>query len=285
MSLSNKSAIVIKRLKIILIYFFLVLIVLVTTMPVITMMATSFKGPDEILSSAFIFPKKPSIFNYNDVLTRTRFSHYLVNSIFVSIAVAILSTIISTLAGYSLSRYSKKLKLLNLSVYLLLIIQMFPALLVIIPMYIIIRNVGIDDTYWAIFLIYISFSLPLNIWMLQGFFDGIPIELEEAALIDGASRLTTLIKIVVPVASPGVASVAIFAFNYCWNEYLFSSIFLRTDALRTMTVGLASFKAYNTTAWGSVMAASTIAVLPITIFLVFMQNYIVRGLTAGAIKA
>jgi ABC-type glycerol-3-phosphate transport system permease component len=170
-------------------------------------------------------------------------------------------------------------------VYFLLILQMFPAMLIIIPLFISINKMGIHNTYFSIFLVYISFSLPLNIWMMQGFVDSIPMELEEAALIDGAGRYAILIKIIFPVVSPGVASVAIFAFNYCWNEYLFSSIFLKNDNLRTMTVGLQSFMAQNFTAWGPLMAASTIAVLPVTIFLIFMQNYIVKGLMAGAVKA
>jgi ABC-type glycerol-3-phosphate transport system permease component len=281
----SRNAAIMKKINLFIIYFVLFFCIVVTMLPVLTMVVTSIKTPEEVLNTNNFFPKRLSFINYDKVIRGTEFARYILNSLFVAISVTLISTIVSIMAGYSLSRYSKKIKALSFSVYMLLILQMFPALLVIIPLFMIINSMGINDTFYAIILVYISFSLPLNIWMLQGFFDGIPLELEEAALIDGASRFATLIKIVVPIASPGVASTAIFAFNYCWNEFMFSSIFIKSNTLRMMTVGLYSFRSYNTTAWGSVMAAATIAVMPVTLFLIFMQNYIVKGLTAGAVKA
>jgi ABC-type glycerol-3-phosphate transport system permease component len=120
--------------------------------------------------------------------------------------------------------------------------------------------------------------------MMQSFFDGIPFEIEEAGTIDGCSRLQCLFRLVLPVSTPGLASVAIFAFNYCWNEYLLGSIFLKVDIMRTLPIGIQVFMQENQTDWGALMAASTLAVVPVLIFLIFMQNYIVTGLTAGTVK-
>jgi ABC-type glycerol-3-phosphate transport system permease component len=281
----NTRALVNKRIQLAVIYVVLAACILVTIIPVVTMFATSFKEPGEVLGSLKFFPEHWSIQNYINVFQKTLFLKYIGNSIIVAAIVTVCSVLISVMAGYSLSRYAKRLKPLGLMVYVLLIIQMFPAMIIIIPLFVMINAMGLTDTFPGISLVYISFSLPLNIWMLQGFFDSIPIELEEAALIDGSSRFGTLIRIVMPVAATGVASTAIFAFNYCWNEFMFASIFIKSDAMRLMTVGLYSFKAYSQNDWGSIMAASMVAVLPVTIFLIFMQNYIVKGLTAGAVKA
>jgi ABC-type glycerol-3-phosphate transport system permease component len=120
--------------------------------------------------------------------------------------------------------------------------------------------------------------------MMQSFFNGIPTEMEEAGTIDGCGRLRCLFSLVIPVSGPGLAAVSIFAFNYCWNEYLLGSLLLKTEGIRTLPVGLQSFMQEHTTDWGSLMAASTLAIVPVLVFLIFMQKYIVTGMTAGSIK-
>lgn len=265
-------------------YFLLTLAVFITLLPVISMVSTSFKSPDTIMGSQTILPEKFSLHYYVNVLARSRFLVYLKNSFFVAVSVAVFSTLLSVFGGYSLSRYRKKVKGIKVYIVFLLALQMFPVIQLIIPLYLIFQQFGITNTHLSVLIAYSTFTLPLNIWMMQSFFDGIPFEIEEAGTIDGCSRLQCLFQLVLPVSGPGLASVAIFAFNYCWNEYLLGSLLLKTDGLRTLTIGLQSFMQENTTDWGSLMAASTLAIVPVLIFLIFMQKHIVSGLTAGTVK-
>lgn len=262
----------------------LILVVFVTLLPVASMVMTSLKSPDTILSSNSFFPEEFSLYYYINVLKKSHFLLYLKNSVVIALLVSLFSTVLSILGGYALSRYKNKVKGLKFYIVFLLALQMFPVVQLIIPLYLTFQKIGITNTHLSVFIAYSTFTLPLNIWMMQSFFDGIPYEMEEAGRIDGCSRLQSLYLLVIPVAGPGVSSVGIFAFNYCWNEYLLGSLFLKTDALRTLPIGLQNFMQENRTDWGSLMSASTLAIIPVLIFLVFMQKYIVTGMMAGAVK-
>ena len=191
---------------------------------------------------------------------------------------------LAVLAGYALSRFTHKIRVFGLYSRLLIVLQMFPIILLLIPLFIIFKSIGILNTRLPAILIYITITLPFSIWLMTGFFDGIPVELEEAGIIDGCSQFQSFYLLVLPVSSPGVAAIAIFSFIFCWNEYLLASIFLKQDSLRTLPIGLQTFIQQYTSAWGSLMAASTLTIIPTVIFLIFMQKYIVQGLTAGAVK-
>ncbi len=265
-------------------YFFLILAICVTLLPVLSMVMTSLKSPATIMSSDSFFPEEYSLHYYLNVLEKSNFLIYLKNSLIIAVIVSFISTVISILGGYALSRYKKTVKGLNLYIIFLLALQMFPVVQLIIPLYLNFQRLGLNNTHLSVVIAYCTFTLPLNLWMMQSFFDGIPTELEEAGRIDGCSRFACLYRIVLPISGPGVSSVTIFAFNYCWNEYLLASIFLKTDSLRTMNLGLQNFMQEVKTDWGSLMASSSLALIPVVVFLIFMQKYIISGMTAGAVK-
>jgi len=189
------------------------------------------------------------------------------------------------MAGYAISRYKHELKILKLYSKILLVIQMFPTMLMLIPLFIIFKNAGLANSKLSIILLYLTFSLPFCTWMMSSFFDGIPIELDEAGMIDGCSVFQGFYRIILPVSGPGLAAVCIFAFIYCWNEYLLASVFLKREALKTLPVGIQVFIQQFSKEWGLLMAASVILIIPVVLFLIFMQKYLIAGLTAGAVKA
>lgn len=265
-------------------YFLILFTIACTLLPIMSMVFTSLKSPANILSSKTLLPKEISFHYYINVLSRSRFLVYLGNSFFIAISVSVCSTLISILGGYSLSRYSRKVKGLRYYIIFLLALQMFPLIQIIVPLYLTFQRMGITNTRISVMIAYLTFTLPLNIWMMQSFFEGVPIEIDEAGTIDGCGRLECLFRLIIPVSGPGLAAVSIFTFNFCWNEYLLGSLLLKTDSIRTLTIGLQSFMQEHTTDWGSLMAASTLAIIPVLVFLVFMQKYIVIGITAGSVK-
>lgn len=265
-------------------YIALMITLCITLLPVASMVMSSLKSPGTFMSSTSFFPEEFSLDYHRNVLGKTNFLGYLGNSLLIGVLVAAFSTLLSILGGYSLSRFKRRVKGLRFYIIFLLALQMFPVVQLIIPLYLTFQRIGITNTRLSVFIAYSTFTLPLNIWMMQSYFDGIPYELEESGRIDGCSRIQCLYKIVLPVAGPGVSSVAIFAFNYCWNEYLLGSLLLKTDKLRTLPIGLQNFMQEQTTDWGSLMSASTLAIIPALIFLVFMQKYIIAGMTAGSVK-
>ncbi|MCI6467805.1 MAG: carbohydrate ABC transporter permease [Faecalicatena sp.] len=256
----------------------------VILLPVVSMVMSSFKSPETFMSSTSFFPEKFSLDYYRNVLGKTHFLKYLINSVVIGVLVSLFSTFLSILGGYALSRFKKRVKGLKFYTIFLLALQMFPVVQLIIPLYLTFQKIGITNTRLSVFIAYSTFTLPLNIWMMQSYFDGIPYELEESGRIDGCSRLQCLYKLIVPVAGPGISSVSIFAFNYCWNEYLLGSLLLKTDGLRTLPIGLQNFMQEQTTDWGSLMSASSLAILPVLIFLVVMQKQIISGMMAGSVK-
>ena len=265
-------------------YAALILTLCITLLPVASMVMSSLKSPETFMSSTSFIPEKFSLDYNRNVVEKTNFLGYLANSLVIGLLVAAFSTVLSILGGYALSRFKKRVRGLKFYIIFLLALQMFPVVQLIIPLYLTFQSIGITNTRLSVFIAYSTFTLPLNIWMMQSYFDGIPFELEESGRIDGCSRIQCLYKIVIPVAGPGVSSVAIFAFNYCWNEYLLGSLLLKSDKLRTLPIGLQNFMQEQTTDWGSLMSASTLAIIPVLVFLIFMQKHIIAGMTAGSVK-
>ncbi len=247
------------------------------------MVGTSFKSQDKIFTDTNIFPKKITWANYLTVIKRTSFPTYLKNSLIITLIVTISSSFIALLGAYAISRF-RKMKFFSLYSKLLLVIQMFPLVLLLIPLFIVFRTIGVLNTRIPIVMIYITVTLPFSIWMMSGFFDGIPREMEESGLIDGCNQFQSFFLLVLPVASPGIAAIAIFNFLFSWNEYLLASIFLKQENLRTLPLGLQTFISQYDAEWGSLMAGSVLTIIPTIIFLIFMQKYIVQGLTQGAVK-
>jgi multiple sugar transport system permease protein len=255
---------------------------IIVNLPIISMFGTSIKPKSEVLSNIGLFPKAISLDNYKLVFTRSMFGQNLVNSLFYSIAVTALCIIIASLSGYALSRFNNiVIKVFGL---LLLGILIFPLVLIIVPLFSVFQGIGLVDTKTAIIINYLAFQLPFSIWMLKGYFDSIPFELEEYALIDGCTQVQTLIKIIFPLSLPGVATVGVFTFIRCWNEYMIASIFIKSNSLNTISVGLHHFQQEFSVDWGALSAASVLATIPAVVFILVAQKYLIRGMTEGSVK-
>ena len=270
------------KLKKGLLFLLLAFLAFLVNIPNISMIGTALKPFGGYMSDTSLFPLKPDLSMINKVLFSTSFGQYLWNSVIIALAVVAFCVVFASCAGYALSRCRGKI--FSGYIVFLLILQMFPLVLVLIPLFWIFKTLGLVDNQLSVAISYIAINLPFATWMLKGFFDSISIEIEEAAFIDGMGPAQSFLKIMLPLSLPGIATVAIFTFNNCWNEYMLASVFLRSNELQTMTIGLQMFQVQNNADWSTMMAASTIALIPSIIFLVFMQKYIVQGLTAGAVK-
>jgi ABC-type glycerol-3-phosphate transport system permease component len=261
----------------------MLVLVLILDYPIFTIFLNAFRSTAEILSTANIIPQHPTLANFSYLNDRTNFWGFFTSSMVVAVIGTITSIICAATAGYALSRYHSLKFVSNYSRGLMLM-QMFPLILALIPLFIIFRNTGLVNTYWSVILIYTVLNLPFATWMFEGFFDAIPRELEEAAAIDGCSRFQGLTRIVLPLSGPGTAAVTIFTFLLCYNEYLIANIFLRDPDTMTIPVGIQMFMQQYSTDWGSLMAAACLASIPTIVFFLFVQKYMVRGVVAGAVK-
>lgn len=223
----------------------------------------------------------PTLSNFSNMLATTPFTQYLSNSLIISVCTTVASLLFGSLAAYSFARFrypgSDVLPLFYL------ILRMLPRFVLVIPYYLLLRTFGLLNTYTGLILAYTTFSLPFVIWLMIGFFKEIPMELEEAGMVDGANRLVVLTRIVLPLALPGLAATSIFAFLLGWNELLFSIVLAGRDT-RTLAQMPLTFQTDQGTDWGLVMAAGTLILLPVIIFALAVQRYILRGMTLGAVK-
>jgi ABC-type glycerol-3-phosphate transport system permease component len=260
----------------------LCVVVFLINLPIISVIANSFRSTSDILASTTLIPENPSLDNFISVLSRTSFPQWLVNSFFMAAAATVLSILAATLAGYALSRF----RLRTIKVYGrgLFLVQMFPLLLALIPLFIFFRTLGLIDTYASVIILYTVVQLPFATAMFRAFFDGIPRDLEEAAVIDGATRMLAFRKVILPLATPAVAAVSIFAFLFSYNEYLIAVIFLRKQTMFTIPVGIQSFMQQYQSEWGSLFAAATLAMLPTFILFLFIQRWLMYGAIGSGVK-
>jgi ABC-type glycerol-3-phosphate transport system permease component len=166
----------------------------------------------------------------------------------------------------------------------ILLTQMLPGVLLVIPLYIILRDYRLDNSYLGLILVYLTIALPFCTWMLWGYFDSISTDLEEAAMVDGCTRTSALFRVVLPMAAPGVAAVAIFAFVLAWQEYLYALVIMNTQEMQLLTVGASRIAGHERIVWGEMMAYAVMVTLPVVALFIFAQRYVVQGLTAGAVK-
>ncbi len=262
----------------------LAIMLFIILFPIMYMIITSLKSSGEILVNRSLVPKEISLENYREIVIKTNFGKYTLNSLYVAIIVTIWTTIFASMTGYVIALYKNKNIFFNIFSKLLLVLQMFPIMLMIIPLYRTFSLFELLNSKNALVIIYGTFSLPFSIWLLSGFFEGFPRELAESGRIDGCNKLEIFIKLVIPISSPGIASAAIFTFINSWNEFMIANIFIQSDSEKTIPLGLTNFILQFGSEWGNLMAAATITIIPVSIFLVFTQKYIVQGLTAGAIK-
>jgi multiple sugar transport system permease protein len=223
----------------------------------------------------------PTFENFWNLLSTTPFGQYLYNTLIIATVTTVASLFFGALAAYSFARFrypgSDVLPLFYL------VMRMLPRFVLVIPYYLLLRTLGLLNTHVGLILAYTTFALPFVIWMMIGFFKEIPVELEEAGMVDGAGRLGVLIRIVLPLALPGLAATAIFAFLLGWNELLFSVVLAGRDT-RTLAQMPLTFETDRGTDWGLVMAAGTLILLPVIVFALAVQRYILRGMTLGAVK-
>jgi ABC-type glycerol-3-phosphate transport system permease component len=264
-------------------YLFLCALVILILFPILWMASSSFKPQTELFARDMtLLPVSWTLENYRAVWEGTNFPVYFWNSFKIAVASTFLSVAIGMYAAYAIARIQFRGR--YAFGMLLLIAQMFPQILLVIPLFIVVQRAGLINTHVALIVAYSAFALPFTIWLLRGFFESIPEELEDAAAVDGAGILTTFHRIILPLAGPGLAAVTIFAFIRSWNEFLFALVFLQSRANFTMPIGLASFQEEYTFRWDLIMAGAGIITLPILFFFLLMQKFIVAGLLGGAVK-
>jgi multiple sugar transport system permease protein len=251
--------------------------------PYFWMVLTSLKTDADISSLPVRYlPSSVTFEHYRTLIARTSFAGNLVDSLIVALGAVFLGLSVAILAAYGFSRYRFPGRRVLMTQFL--VINMFPVVLIIIPLFVLMRQFGLIDTYVGIVLGHSTFAIPFSIWMLTSYMNAIPPELDEAARIDGATRIQTLRLVILPVVMPGVVTTAIYIFVTSWNEYLFAMM-LSGQNVRTVTVALQHFIGEFTVQWGLLTAGGTLIALPVTILFLFVQKRLVGGLTAGAVKS
>lgn len=252
--------------------------------PLVWMLSTSFKPPPELVRlHPSLIPESPTVDNYVQAFTEQALGRAALNSLQVSLASAVLTVLLAVPAAYALARFRTRLR--GVALGWVLVSQLFPFVLLVIPLFLILREVGLANSHAGLVLVYVVWSLPFALWLLQGFVRSIPRDLEEAAATDGATRLQILRRVVAPLLAPGVVATALFAFISAWNEFFFALVLLKTPDLATLPVMLARFVgAEGVARLGPLAAGSLLATLPSLLFFAFIQRRLAAGLLAGAVK-
>lgn len=252
--------------------------------PVLWMVSTSLKTePETFAIPPRWIPETVTLGSYRAMWVDYPFLYYFRNSIIVTLAAVAISVSISCLTGYGVTRFRFKGKESFLGFVLLT--QMFPSVMLLVPYYKVLNTYGLNNTLIGLGLVYISFTVPFCSWMMVGYFKTVPLELDEAAIIDGCSRWQAFTRITLPIVIPGVSSSAIYAFVTCWNEYMFANLLMADEKLKTVSVGIAELNGYYKIMWNDLMASSVVASIPLVIGFIFLQKYFIGGLTAGAVKS
>jgi len=251
--------------------------------PYLWMFITSITPPADLATSAErIWPANASLQSYVDLLTGTAFLQYALNSFLIASGTVILTTLFALLAGTALSRYRFRGRTAVL--YGVLLVQLFPTILLIVPLYIELKTLGLLNSKIGLMIVYTAFALSFSIWLMKGFIDQIPVEIEEASYIDGCNRLQSFFYVILPLARPGIAAAGTYAFIYAWNEFLFALTFTSSDDARTIPVGLRQFIGENLIRWEWLSAGGVLAAIPILIGFMFAQKALISGLASGAVK-
>ncbi len=266
---------------------FLTVLTVFVAVPVYVMVSSSLKPLQDVSGEFRWLPSGLTVRPYIDIWSTVPLADYFVNSLIVASAATVCSVIIAIFAAYAVSRYRFRGK--RLFTVTVLSTQMLPGILFLLPLFLIYVNVG-NATGIALFgsrggliLTYLTFSLPFSIWMLIGYLDSVPRDLDEAAMVDGCGPLGALFRVIVPAAVPGIIAVAVYSFMTAWSEVLFASV-MTNETTRTLSIGLQGYATQNDVYWNQVMAASLVVSAPVVAGFLFLQRYLVSGLTAGAVK-
>ena len=264
-------------------YGFLLVLLVVVLFPFYWMTVTALKSEEQMRSLASMFWPDPVVLdNFRHLLAHTDFVAWFKNSVLVAVASTFLATAIGTIGAYSLARLRFLGRAFMSSA--VLITYLVPPSILFIPLYAQIRNLGLADSLAGLIAAYPSFTVPFVTWLLMGYFESIPEELEEAAMIDGATRFGAFARVVLPLAAPGVLAAGLYAFTQAWNEFLYALVFITNVKLRTLPVGLSSFITGDVYGWGYLMAGAVLTTLPVIVAYIYLQKYMVEGLTAGSVK-
>lgn len=258
------------------------LLVSVVFFPFYWLLTSSLKTQAELFGVMRLIPRTLTFTNYHRILFQTRFPLYAVNTLFVSTVSTVIVVVLSILTGYSLSSYRFPFR--RTVERSILYTRMFPGVLLIIPVYVFMARIRLLDTLWSLVAIYVTIYSPFAILLLRNFFEQIPKEISESAFVDGASRMSTLYYIVLPLLKPGLVTVATWAFILTWSEYVFGMILIHDQSKRTLVVGLAAWMGEYHIDWGALTAGSVLVVLPALLFFAVLGRGFVKGLTAGSMS-
>ena len=261
----------------------LLLMLLWTAIPIYWMVVTSLKYDKEIYGyEATLIPQKPTLSNYATVFDQTPYLLFLRNSVVVAVSSTVLSMLIACLGAYAIARlnFPGRAFLARGLVFTYLV----PTSLLFIPMFALMSALHLTDSLHGLTIAYLGFDVPFCTWLLMGYFKSIPVELEEAALVDGCNRVSALIRIVLPLALPALVVVTFFSFTHAWNEFLYAHVFTSTNSARTVTTGLANFMSADVFFWGPLMASTIMSALPPVLMFLVLQRWVVKGLTLGGVK-
>lgn len=258
--------------------------IVVALTPLLWMAETSLKSNREISQDGTLYPHTWTLQNYRSLFSGRQFGSYLTNSIVITSSSVVVSLVIGTLAAYSIARFRLWRGAERWVAVALLTARILPPIVIVVPAYLLMQQLGVLNTRLGLIVIYTAFNVSFVVWMMESFFREIPVDLEEAAMVDGDSRLAAFRRIVLPLAAPGLVATAIFAVIVTYNEFLFALVLTSTPSAETMPVGAATLIGRINVDWGAMSAAGVIGALPIVCFAVFVQRHLVRGLTMGAVK-
>jgi multiple sugar transport system permease protein len=259
------------------------LITLFAIFPIVWALLTSLKQEAAIITTVMQYiPREITFENYVAIWTRSNFPTLLLNSMVVTAITVVVCAVVGTLASYAIARYQFRGRRELMLFYL--VIRMFPAVMIIIPLFILMRNLGLLDSRVGLALAYTTFLLPVFIWMMKGFFDAIPLELEDAARIDGCSRIGAMVRVILPLVVGGLVATVVFVAIGAWNEFLFALMMTTSTGSRTWPVGLQLMVGEFQLPWGTLAAGGIISIIPVVLLFAVVQRALVRGLTAGAVK-
>ncbi|MBA2468578.1 MAG: carbohydrate ABC transporter permease [Chloroflexia bacterium] len=269
-------------LTLIAVYGLMLLVAVIVIFPIYWMFSISLKLPREIYRLPALIPQNPTWDNYRELINERGYLTNIRNSIIVASSVTVVSLLISSFAAYSIVRFRYRFR--GFVGRLILLTYLTPGSLLFIPLSIIVARLNLGNSLYGLVILYLTFSIPLSTWLLSGYFRSVPPDLEEQAMVDGTTQLGALFRILIPLSLPGLAAVGIFTFTAAWNELLFALIFITSEDLRTVPLGLQYLITGDVLLWGPIMAGAVLAALPVMVLYFLAQRFMVQGMTAGSVK-
>jgi multiple sugar transport system permease protein len=272
-----------KYIKKMMVYLIIVVGAMGMVMPLVFMISTSLKKHAYTLAfDPGLIPNNPTFANYTKVWEMSNFQTYFQNSIFITLTSIFFTVLFSSMMAYAFARFKFPAK--EIIFFSILLVLMIPNMIGIIPQFLLAKALGLRNSLWGLIIFYVAGSIPFNTFLLRGFFETLPIELEEAVLIDGGNYFTIFFQVVLPLSTPALATTSIFSFLWFWDEYTLALTFIDNASKRTLPLALAALHGQNLTEWGWVFAASVIAVIPVIIIFISLQRFFSGGIIAGAVK-